>query len=409
MSAREKVVRRKQYMVAGGIVGAILLVALGGGALLTDRKPPPPIVPPAVTTLDTRVKTSDKESWRATSAAEMQRMQQTLEELKLQTKRIQDDQVRQDEETRKRQTEEAARAKAPPAPVAPPPSAGEGAFRTVGNTPPPPSQGELGADEQLAPRSKVKTVDFSADAASSPVAQGANFLQQGAQDFGKQNQAAAAGVPAGQKAMTVDTYVPAGSYVRAIMLNGVDAPTGGQSQQNPAPAVLRLIDDGRLPNAFRGRLRDCVVTVNGYGELSSERALLRTDRLSCITSDGQAIDIGVKGYVAGEDGKTGMRGRVVSKTGQALANAIWAAGLSAIGSGVAGASTRSTQTALGTTTTTTDNPALNAFGQGVNKAFDRLAQYYINLADKLFPVIEVDGGRVVEVVFTAGFNMTSQQ
>ena len=33
---------------------------------------------------------------------------------------------------------------------------------------------------------------------------------------------------------------------------------------------------------------------------------------------------GVKGYVAGEDGKAGMRGRLVSKQGQILANALLA-------------------------------------------------------------------------------------
>jgi len=39
---------------------------------------------------------------------------------------------------------------------------------------------------------------------------------------------------------------------------------------------------------------------------------------------------------------------------------------------------------------------------GVGKAFDRLAQYYITLAEKLFPVIEVGAGRVVDVVLTKG-------
>ena len=33
---------------------------------------------------------------------------------------------------------------------------------------------------------------------------------------------------------------------------------------------------------------------------------------------------------------------------------------------------------------------------------DRLAQYYISLAEKTFPVIEVDAGRTVDVVLTQG-------
>jgi len=39
----------------------------------------------------------------------------------------------------------------------------------------------------------------------------------------------------------------------------------------------------------------------------------------------------------------------------------------------------------------------------VGKTLDRLSQYYIDLAEKLFPVIEIDAGRTVEVVFTKGF------
>jgi conjugal transfer pilus assembly protein TraB len=42
------------------------------------------------------------------------------------------------------------------------------------------------------------------------------------------------------------------------------------------------------------------------------------------------------------------------------------------------------------------------FGTGVGKALDRLAQYYITLAEKVFPVIEVDAGRTVDVVVTQG-------
>ena len=41
-------------------------------------------------------------------------------------------------------------------------------------------------------------------------------------------------------------------------------------------------------------------------------------------------------------------------------------------------------------------------GAGIGRALDRLAQYYITLAEKIFPVIEVDAGRLVDVVITQG-------
>ena len=44
-------------------------------------------------------------------------------------------------------------------------------------------------------------------------------------------------------------------------------------------------------------------------------------------------------------------------------------------------------------------------GTGVGRALDRLAQYYIKLAENTFPVIEVDAGREIDVVITKGVRM----
>ena len=38
-------------------------------------------------------------------------------------------------------------------------------------------------------------------------------------------------------------YIPSGAFTRAILLGGLDAPTGGQSQRNPQPVLLRLAED----------------------------------------------------------------------------------------------------------------------------------------------------------------------
>ena len=47
-------------------------------------------------------------------------------------------------------------------------------------------------------------------------------------------------------------------------------------------------------------------------------------------------------------------------------------------------------------------PIRAGLGSGVGKALDRLAQYYIKLAEQTFPVIEVDAGREIDVVITKG-------
>ncbi|MDE2298492.1 MAG: conjugal transfer protein TraB [Burkholderiales bacterium] len=201
---------------------------------------------------------------------------------------------------------------------------------------------------------------------------------------------------------TVSTFLPV-SFTRGTLLGGLDAPTGGQSQSNPHPVLIRLSDNSVLPNRFRGEYRDCFVIAAGYGDISSERAYLRTENLSCVRADGATLEVKIQGSVYGEDGKVGMRGRLVTKQGQMLANALLAGVVSGIGQGVSTASTTYSTSALGTIASASGADAYRAgIGSGVGKALDRLAQYYIKLAENTFPVIEIDAAREVDVVITKG-------
>lgn len=205
-------------------------------------------------------------------------------------------------------------------------------------------------------------------------------------------------------------YIPAGTFVRVALLGGVDAPTGGQAQSNPHPILMRAQDNAFLPNRYRFEIKECFLLASSYGDISSERAIARLENISCVRNDGTAVDVAVKGYVVGEDGKAGMRGRLISKQGQVLANSL----LAGIGSGIgqafqSGATTQSVS-ALGSTSTTNPGQQLQAgVGNGVGKALDRLSKYYIDLAEKLFPIIEIDAGRTVEVVFTKGFSLETNK
>ena len=204
---------------------------------------------------------------------------------------------------------------------------------------------------------------------------------------------------------TVSTFLPV-SFTRGTLLGGLDAPTGGQSQSNPHPVLIRLSDNSVLPNRFRAEYRDCFVIAAGYGDISSERAYLRTESLSCVRSDGAALEVRIQGSIYGEDGKVGMRGRLVTKQGQMLANALLAGIVSGIGQGVATSTSNVSTSALGSIATTNGTDAYRTgLGTGVGRALDRLAQYYIKLAENTFPVIEIDAGREIDVVITRGVKL----
>jgi conjugal transfer pilus assembly protein TraB len=201
---------------------------------------------------------------------------------------------------------------------------------------------------------------------------------------------------------TLDNYIPI-SFTRAVLLGGLDAPTGGQAQSNPHPVLLRLDDNAILPNRFRAQVRECFVIGAGYGDISSERAYIRTERLACVRRDGSALEVKIKGSIFDETGKVGVRGRLVTKQGQVLANALLAGVISGIGYGVQNQFTTFSTSPFGQVATTDPSKAFEAgMSAGVGRAMDRLAQYYITLAEKTFPIIEVDAGRSVDVVLTEG-------
>ena len=206
-----------------------------------------------------------------------------------------------------------------------------------------------------------------------------------------------------------DDLLITGSFARARLLNGVEAPTGGQANGNPVPMLLEIKDPAFLPNRYRSDIKRCMVTANATGDLSSERVLVRLDRMSCITNSRGAIDVRVTGYVTGEDGKTGLKARVVTRSGQAIANALLVGTLSGLGEAVSLAAQDSTTNFAGTVTNSVNNPWRAGLGDGMKDAMDRVADYYVKLADKMFPVLEVDAGRDVDIVITQSSSIVTEK
>ncbi len=200
-------------------------------------------------------------------------------------------------------------------------------------------------------------------------------------------------------------YLPAGTFASAVVLSGVTAPTGAGATSNPVPMLLEVTDLAQLPNDFRAKVDRCFVTANATGDLSSERVWIRLDRMSCMRRNARAIDVKVRGYVTGEDGKTGVRARVVTRSGQAIANALFLGSVSGFGKALSSAATQSTTYSTGSIGTNVQNPWKAGAGEAIHDATDRLVDYYIKLADKIFPVLELDSGRVVDVVLSQGVTL----
>lgn len=208
-----------------------------------------------------------------------------------------------------------------------------------------------------------------------------------------------------------EVFIPAGTILSGVLLNGTDMPTAQNARQQPTPVLVRLKALAILPNRVREDVRECFLITSGYGDLASERAFLRGETLSCVRADGGVIEVALDGYAVGEDGKVGMRGRLVSKQGAMLAKAMQAGFLQSFASlfnAQPAIPIQQTNSGDGNTSqvqwqSMLSGPAVGAAAaQGAAGAMDRLANYYMDMAEQMFPVIEVDAGRGVEFILNKG-------
>jgi conjugal transfer pilus assembly protein TraB len=213
---------------------------------------------------------------------------------------------------------------------------------------------------------------------------------------------------------TTDNTIPAGAFAQAVLMGGVDASTAVQAASDPRPILLRLTHPGTLPRQFQSDLAGCHVLAASYGDLSSERVFMRLEKMSCVErKTGEVLEIPIQGYVAGEDGRAGIRGIVVDKAGAHMRNAMVGGFFSSIGKFLGQNRSPllfSPQTGMG------QQNALNAqdifkqsAGQGLGGALDKYADFYIKRAEQMQPVIQVAAGRRVDIVFSQGFDFSDSQ
>lgn len=199
-------------------------------------------------------------------------------------------------------------------------------------------------------------------------------------------------------------YVPSGTFVRAVVLGGADADASvnGQSKNNGV-MLFKLLQPGTLPNGQHSHLQGCFVTGSSYGDISSERAYVVLDKLSCAQKNQPIIDKTVTGW-AFFGGKVGIKGQPLMRDNKVMQ---WA-GISGMMSGIASAAqySQSVQSisALGSATVVpSGNIAPYAAYGGASKAAEVLSNYYVKRAEQYHPVIQVGSGNRVTIVFKDGF------
>lgn len=205
-----------------------------------------------------------------------------------------------------------------------------------------------------------------------------------------------------EKALPELPYIPSGSFAKAVIIEGADANASVTGNSNPSPVQFRLTGPVLMANNEEYDLRGCMVTAGVYGDISSERALVRTDRLSCKIF-GHTVDMAFKGHISFM-GKNGIKGEPVIRNGEMIGYAFAGGAIDAIGGGIG----KVGQTTVGigaADTTTFGDVARSGLGSGTQQVGKTLSDYFIKRAEQYHPVIPVGAGVDVTVVFQEGFQL----
>lgn len=202
-------------------------------------------------------------------------------------------------------------------------------------------------------------------------------------------------------------YLPKGSILTGVLITGLDAPTAARATDNPVPVLVRIKKEAILPNfAVVQEVDECFAIMAGYGDLSSERAMLRGESITCVRHDNSVIEADFSGFAVGEDGKNGLKGTLVTRNSTVLANAMMAG----FGAGLASMFNVNPVPVIATSTdgkkqyqdVFSSDAITGGAAKGASEAMTKLADYYMSLADSIHPIIEIGAGRVVDMVITQG-------
>lgn len=201
--------------------------------------------------------------------------------------------------------------------------------------------------------------------------------------------------PVKSESRTEGVMLPAGSYVKAKILTGVDVPEG-----KTYPVLMVLDFSYVAPNDHKIDLSGCFMIAKAEGDLSTERVQMQATKMSCVSKKGKMFEREVNGFIADDkDGSFAMKGKVNSKQGRVAAMAFMSGVVEGVGKAVQAAQTTQSSNAFGGgTSIMTGDSTKYAVAGGASNAAGMVAQWYLQQAQNLAPTVEVGSGRDVWIV-----------
>jgi hypothetical protein len=189
--------------------------------------------------------------------------------------------------------------------------------------------------------------------------------------------------------------IPSGSYVKAKMMTGVEAPEGKNY-----PVLLQLDYAFIGPNKTKVDLTGCFGISKAQGDLSTERVQMQLVKLSCVSHKGKMFEREVNGFVADDaDNSFAVMGSVSTKQDRVAATAFLSSVVEGVGKAIQQAQTTQQTNALGGgQSLITGDQAKYIGAGGASNAASMVTQWYLQQANRLLPTINVGSGQDIWVV-----------
>jgi conjugal transfer pilus assembly protein TraB len=204
-------------------------------------------------------------------------------------------------------------------------------------------------------------------------------------------------------------YIPGNSYAKGKLILGVDAGVGIGAEANPRRAFLRITGEVVSAGNLRSdKLIGCTAQCSAVGNISSEKVYCQLVLMTCERKPGWSIEIPIKAEVASL-GKVGIRGEVISREGDMVLRSFLSGIVGGFGTGIAQYSQPYMAVSNGLLMSGSEKAkdiGMRGFGSGVATSSDKLSDYFIKRAEQYQPVISINEGVDVEVLFQEGFNLT---
>ena len=189
--------------------------------------------------------------------------------------------------------------------------------------------------------------------------------------------------------------LPSGSYVKAKLMTGVEAPEG-----RTYPALLQLDYAYIVPNHKKLDLSGCFIIAKSQGDLSTERVQMQATKLSCVSKEGKMFEREVNGFIAdNKDNSFAVIGSVNSKQDRVAAMAFLSSIVEGVGKAIQQAQITQQVTPLGGSQSMLTGNQMEYMGAGgASNAAGMVTQWYLRQAQNLLPTINIGSGQDVWVV-----------